>query len=381
MKLLMLNYEFPPLGGGAGQAHLALCRALAVEPTLDVDVVTSGQESGIHIEDLSQSMRIHRVGIPKQSLHRWKRSEVLCWLWRAQRYYRRLLKQNDYQLVHAFFAFPSAWLCYRSRHQLPYLVSLRGSDVPGQNARLQLEYKILGPLVFKPIWQQATQLVACSEGLRQRAHRFMPGADIAVIPNGVDLDRFAPAVASPTRTSLGLITVGRLSCTKRVDWLIDAVSRLIEQEHSVHLTVVGDGALYEPLREQTQRLGLAAHVTFTGRQDGKQLPALYQQNDVYFSASMQEGMSNAMLEAMASGLPIVTTTCEGVVELVDGNGIVVEDESVAGLTAAIRQLIQDPRQRQSMARLARERAKQFRWEVSARQYLQCYQLILKGDQA
>ena len=77
--------------------------------------------------------------------------------------------------------------------RLPYIISLRGSDVPGANARLKLDYKILGPLVFKPIWQKASALVACSEGLKARALQFLPSAQIEVIPNGVDLERFHPA--------------------------------------------------------------------------------------------------------------------------------------------------------------------------------------------
>ena len=144
------------------------------------------------METFSKAIRIHKVGIHKKHLHFWRRSEVLEWLRKAKGPYRRLLRENAYNLVHAFFGFPTGWLCYRTAGRIPYMISLRGSDVPGDNARLQLEYKILGPLVFRPIWKHAAALVACSEGLKARALRFLPSARIEVIPNGVDLERFQP---------------------------------------------------------------------------------------------------------------------------------------------------------------------------------------------
>ncbi|WP_449191887.1 glycosyltransferase, partial [Thauera sp.] len=192
MKLLMLNYEFPPIWGGGGQAHRALLTEFAGRRDLVVDVLTSAPSPGFSTEPFADNIRIHRVGIHKGHLHFWRRSEVLAWLLKARSHYHRLLRETAYDLAHAFFAFPTAWLCYRTAGQLPYAILVRGSDVPGGNARLQWDYKLLGPLVFKPIWQQASALVACSEGLRQRALRFLPSAQIDVIPNGVDLERFTP---------------------------------------------------------------------------------------------------------------------------------------------------------------------------------------------
>ncbi|RPJ20539.1 MAG: hypothetical protein EHM35_19340, partial [Planctomycetaceae bacterium] len=169
MNILMLNYEFPPIGGGGGQAHLALLHQYAGRGDLRVDVLTSAPKPGLAAERLSDNVMIHRVGIRKKDLHVWRRSEVIAWLIKAGSVYRGLIRKNDYNLAHAFFGFPTGWLCYRTAKRLPYIISLRGSDVPGANARLKLDYKILGPLVFKPIWQKASALVACSEGLKARA--------------------------------------------------------------------------------------------------------------------------------------------------------------------------------------------------------------------
>ncbi len=372
MKILMLNYEFPPLGGGGGQAHLALLQQYAGRQDLDVEVLTSAPQPGVATEEFARNVRIHKVGIHKKDLHLWRRSEIIAWLAKAGSFYRGLLEESRYDLVHAFFGFPTGWLCYRTAKRLPYIISLRGSDVPGANARLKLDYKILGPLVFKPIWQKASALVACSEGLKARALQFLPSAQIQVIPNGVDLQRFHPAKATKDSGELRMITVGRLSVTKRLPLLLEAVEVLYRQGGKAYLTVVGGGALEAELRRSLAEQYLRGAVTLLGRRDGSEMPDLYRQHDIFVSASMQEGMSNAMLEAMASGLPIVTTRCEGVDELIADNGVVVDDPRPEALAAAIQRLADDPATRQAMSIAARTKAESFGWDKVADAYLQLY---------
>jgi glycosyltransferase involved in cell wall biosynthesis len=314
-------------------------------------------------------------------LHLWRRSEVLAWLRRAKAPYRQLLHEQTYDLVHAFFGFPTGWLCYRTARRVPYIISLRGSDVPGSNARLQLEYKLLGPLVFKPIWKKAAALVACSEGLKARALQFLPSASIKVIPNGVDLERFHPAPASSEELGtkarpVKLLTVGRLSVTKRLDLLIAAVDRLRGEGAEVKLDIIGGGALESELRQRLDRRNLRGAVTLAGRHGAQEMPEIYRRHDVFVSASSQEGMSNAMLEAMASGLPIVATRCEGLDELITDNGLVVEDATVESLSEAIGTLVKDRAARETMAAAARQQAGRFTWGAVAERYLELYERVV-----
>ncbi len=368
----MLNYEFPPIGGGGGQAHRALLQEYAGRSDLEVDVLTSAPRSGVFMERMADNVLIFKMGIRKKNLHLWRRREVVEWLLKAGECHRRLVKSGDYDLVHAFFGFPTGWLCYRTARRVPYIVSLRGSDVPGPNARLKLEYKILGPLVFKPIWRQASALVACSEGLKSRALRFLPSAGIEVIPNGVDLECFHPAHDASAPDVLRLLTVGRLSMTKRLPLLVETVELVRGQGWDARLTIVGGGALESSLQRLVSERNLQDVVTLTGRQEGESMPEIYRQHDVFVSASIQEGMSNAMLEAMASGLPIVTTRCEGVDELISNNGIVVDAPNPAALAAAVRRLADDRQVLRAMSQSARKKAESFSWAAAAESYLQLY---------
>jgi L-malate glycosyltransferase len=375
MKVLMLNYEFPPIGGGAGKAHLAILKQYAGKGDLQVDVLASAPTPGFAVQKLSENITLYTVGVHKKNLHYWRKIEVVEWIARATPFYRRLLKENQYDLVHAFFGLPTGWLCYRTANRLPYIISLRGSDVPGGHARLQFEYKLLGPLL-KRIWTGASALVACSNGLKNRALKFLPSANIDVIPNGIDLDKFHPVSNRELSGELKLLTVGRLSVTKRFEMLVEAVEILSKQGKNVRLIISGGGGLFDELETLVEQKKLTGIINLTGRIESEKMPDVYRQHDMFVSASMQEGMSNAMLEAMASGLPIVTTRCEGVEELISDNGIVVGTDSAESLAEAIIKLADNQQQYNMMCIAARHQAGKFGWDRVADGYIKLYQRVL-----
>jgi len=374
LNLLMLNYEFPPIGGGAGKAHLCQLKEYTKTNELKIDVLTAAPKPGFTKEQFSDNITIYKVGLHKKNLHFWRKIEVLEWLFKAQYHYRKMLRENNYDLAHAFFGFPTAYLCLRSANKLPYIISLRGSDVPGKHARLKLDYKILAP-VFKAIWKKASALVACSQGLKDRAQQFMPSAAIDVITNGIDLDMFHPAQNDKAQQELKLLTVGRLSVTKRFEMLIDAVEILHKAGRNLHLTIAGGGAMLDGLKQIVSQKNLSNIIDVKGRIEFDLMPDLYRQNDIFVSASMQEGMSNAMLEAMASGLPIITTRCEGVDELIADNGIVVEQARPDAIADEIQKLADDKNGYELMCKAAGKKAEQFGWDNIAQQYLRYYRNI------
>lgn len=376
MKLLMLNYEFPPIGGGGGLANWNLIRCLAGKEDLRIDLVTSAPARGLALEVFADNITIHRIGIDKVSLHHWKRSEAIKWLQLAGRYYRKIISGGNYDLVHAFFAFPTGYLCWRTWRKLRYLLSLRGSDVPGPHARLRLDYIILAPLM-RAIWSRASGIVACSQGLKERALRFLPSVKIEVIPNGVDPDRFYPAArALPDRPIL-LLTVGRLSVTKRIELLIKAIAILRQAGLDARLTIVGAGPMEYVLRRMVEDMRLSGVVILKGLVTPEDMPGVYRDHHIFVTATSQEGMSNAMLEAMASGLPVITTDCEGVDELIVDNGLVVPEPTPEAFAKNILMLANNKQMVLQMSRAGRERALMFCWDRIAQQYLDLYARIMR----
>ncbi|HUT29816.1 MAG TPA: glycosyltransferase family 4 protein [Sedimentisphaerales bacterium] len=371
----MLNYEFPPIGGGAGHAHLCLLKEYAGNDQLTIDVLTSAPEPGFYKENFSENITIYKVGLHKKSLHFWRKVEVIEWLVKAGFHYRKLLRENRYDLAHAFFGFPTGWLCYRSANGLPYMISLRGSDVPGYNIRLGLDYKLLAGL-FRRIWAGASAIVANSKGLRDLALDFMPALKIKVIPNGIDIEKFRPPEEQILKEPIQLLTVCRLISRKRIDLLIRAAARAKELNLDIQLNIVGEGNLMEPLRRLANELELTDNVVFMGRVPPEQMPNVYRDNDLFVMSSAHEGMSNAMLEAMASGLPIITTQCEGVEELIGDNGIVVQEAHAEAIAEAVMQLADDRQGYKKMSASARSRAERFSWKSVAESYLSIYDAVL-----
>ncbi len=377
MNVLMLNYEFPPIGGGAGKAHLCMLKEFAGNNSLAIDVLTSAPQPGFNVEDFSDNITIYKVGVHKNNLHFWRKTEVIEWLIKAQLHYRKLLRENNYDLVHAFFGFPTGWLCYRTAGKLPYIISLRGSDVPGYNIRLSLDYKLMSGL-FRKIWSSAAVVVANSIGLRNLALEFMPGLDIRIIPNGIDTEKFHPSKKQSFTKPIQVLMVGRLISRKRIDLLLAAVGRTKELGLDIQLNIAGEGNLMRPLQKLANELNVADRVSFMGRVPAERMPQLYRDNDIFVMSSDHEGMSNAMLEAMASGLPIITTRCEGVEELMVDNGIIVEHPDPKDIAAAIRTLSQDRQAYNSFSAASRKQAASFTWFSVTDQYIELYKKVINN---
>ncbi len=371
----MLNYEFPPIGGGAANAHLCLLKEYTAYSQLKVDVLTSAAKPGFTMCHFSSNITIYKVGIHKKSLHYWRRIEVIEWLLKANFHYRKLLLNNKYDLVHAFFGFPSGWFCCRSVNKLPYIISLRGSDVPGYNVRLGLDYKLMAGL-FRKIWSSASIIVANSQGLRKLASDFMQGLGIRVITNGIDTETFHPPEERSLTKPLQALTVCRLISRKRIDLLISAVAQAKVLGLDMQLNIAGDGNLLSRLRKTAEELNIADRVTFMGRVSADRMPQLYREHHIFVMSSAHEGMSNAMLEAMASGLPIITTRCEGVEELITDNGLVVNKAKPEEIAKAIKKLADDQETYSKMSTSARRQAERFSWTKVADEYLDCYNRVI-----
>lgn len=164
---------------------------------------------------------------------------------------------------------------------------------------------------------------------------------------GVDTVRFRPAstrvdrdVAAPLR----VLTVGRLVPVKGMPLLVDAVAALVHRGFPVALTVVGAGPLLEPLREDVRARGLDDVVRLLGPVSQDELPALYREADVFCLPSFNEGIPVVLMEAMATGLPVVTTAITGIPELVvhHRTGLLVTPGRADLLAAALAELARDP---------------------------------------
>src|SRR3990172_543670 len=190
-RVLLLNYEYPPLGGGGANATFYLLKEFA-GLDVDIDLVTTSAAAEFELDRLSDRVFIHKLPIKKASPHYWTQKEVAATFLASLRYANRLVEAKEFDLCHAFFTIPGGAIAYRLRRRLPYIVSLRGSDVPGFNPRFSRQYLFLQP-VIRRIWAAASLVVANSSGLKELALKTKPDQSIEVIANGVDGEEFSPA--------------------------------------------------------------------------------------------------------------------------------------------------------------------------------------------
>lgn len=360
MHILMLNYEFPPIGGGAANANSYLLREYAERGDVTVDLVTASPDE-YRVESLGDGITIYRLDVSKDEIHYWTQREILSYSWRAYRKCRELAADRGYDLVHAWFGVPSgviAWLLGES-----YIVALRGSDVPGYNDRFAVQYAALKPLIRR-VWRAAEAVVANSRGLRDLALETRQ-MQIGIIPNGVDVDEFEPEY--PDRDRLRVLCVSRLVERKGVRHLVEATSR-----SEFDLTIVGEGKRLSDLRALTRQLGSEDRVTFEGYVPHDEISEYYEDADVFVLPSFNEGMSNTVLEAMAAGLPVVTTDTGGTAELLDGNGYVVPAGDPEAIAEVLSIYATDPDRQRKHGLRSRAIAETMDWTRVADQYQELY---------
>ena len=258
-------------------------------------------------------------------------------------------------------------------------------DIDGTNKKYKLMRKALRPLVHR--------YIAVSQDLAQWLAQVVgvPAAKIIQIYNGVDQQVFAPgSVEASARADFMaddiqvIGTVGRLAEVKDQRTLIDAFSLLVQgnsTEKHLRLIIVGDGPMYQSLCDRITELGLREYVWMPG--DREDIPDLLRMMDVFVLPSLGEGISNTLLEAMATGLPLVATHVGGNPELIDEgvNGCLVPVGDAAALAKHLKDILTEPQTLIAFGENSLNKAKQgFDWGRTVEQYLAVYdQLLGRAD--
>lgn len=181
---------------------------------------------------------------------------------------------------------------------------------------------------------------------------------------------------------MNILTVGRLIERKGHRYLLHAGARLRERGYeSFQLTFTGTGDSYDDLKLLCRELDLEDYVHFAGYVTREEVIACYENADVFALPSFNEGMSIALLEAVAAGLPVVVTDTGGTAEVVRGNGIVVPWADAPALADALARLIDSPRLREEMGSRSEGLAREFSWEEVSMQYLAVCKHALAREQA
>jgi len=393
LKILLLNSEYPPIGGGAGNATANLARELSGLGH-EVTVVTTRYGSFLHDEwqagAAGSRFRLYRVPALRRRMERSGALEQAIFILGATWGTVGLMRRWKPDAMIAFFGVPSGMVVFLLQlwyRNIPYIVSLRGGDVPGfRPYDFALYHRIIAP-ILRLVWHRAAAVVANSQGLRALALAFDRKTPIQIIPNGVDIQRFAPETHARQWQPPRLLFVGRVVYQKGLDLLLEALAGL--KSEPWQLTVVGDGSQRKPLQDQAQQLGIADRIQFAGWLSSEQLIPLYQQANLFVFPSRHEGMPNAVLEAMACGLPVIATKIAGNEELIvsggeaiSATGILVPPEDVSALRTALEKILTNAALRMEMGNAAWQRVGQeYQWRGVAEKYVALLRPEITGSRS
>jgi glycosyltransferase involved in cell wall biosynthesis len=353
MRLGMVGPLPPPSGGMAMQLQ-QLARLLAGEG-VQVEVVQTN-------EPYRPRFIRHVKGLRALFL-------LLPYLWRVWRLAGRVevihLMANSgwsWQL----YAAPVLWIA--GFRKTPVIVNYRGGA-----AR---EYLAASLRRVKPSLDKASSLVVPSGFLRQVFIDF--GFESKVIPNIIDPKTFYPA-SGPAAPGIGrplytLVITRNLEAIYGLETAIRAVALVREQIADIRLEIAGSGPLRAELEQLAESLGLGETVIFLGRLGRAEIVDLYHNADAMLNPSRVDNMPNSVLEAMACGLPVISTNVGGVPYIVrDGQtGLLVEPDNAPQMAQAILSLHNDATMRESLARNGLREVAQYYWNEVKPQWLALY---------
>jgi glycosyltransferase involved in cell wall biosynthesis len=352
VDVLVLS-SFPPgVGGGEMQSREQLIRM--VERGRKVHVIDLMPRYEGRATDEDGGIIIHRVRTPRAPIVRAiaYHATIASLVWRFGR------RARVAQINHLGTGMIGG-ASLLAALGVPRVLVIWGSAAPG-----------IGP--FGPGWRnrasrwlarrQTSVVSLSSETFRNLVADGFATARVRFIPNGVDTERFRPRSAGdpPGRPPAGwptggpvVVTVGRLVPAKGLDVLLEAWRGVAGALPGARLVLVGDGPLRGECESTSRRFGLDGSVCLLGtRQD---VPEILRNADVYVSSSRTEGMSNALLEALSSGLPLVATRVGGAGDTVDDgvSGVLVPPGDAGALGSALRDVLASPEKRRAMGAASR----------------------------
>ena len=368
MRILVLNYEFPPLGGGASPVSYELAREL-VQRGNNVDVVTMAF-SGLPAFEIKDGINIHRVKCLRRYKEICRTHEMLTYVLSAKAFLKKHMQDNSYDICHCHFIIPTGivarWL--KKKYDLPYMITAHGSDVPGYNPdRFQLAHKFTRPLLGL-ICRDSAALTTPSQYLADLIRQQIGLQHIQVVPNGST--NFYREGISKEKI---IVSSGRLLKRKGFHLLIKCFDEL--KPEGWRLYIVGDGPFGGELKNLTKN----PNIIFTGWLDNAsdEYVELMNRASIFALLSSQESQGIVYLEAMSCGCAILasdTTACRETVS--EDVGFRVSLEQPRQIRGRLEALIENEGKRRSFMGKSRERyLRNFQYSQIASSYMNLFDRV------
>ncbi|GAB7386690.1 glycosyltransferase [Bacillaceae bacterium] len=274
----------------------------------------------------------------------------------------RFLRRKKTALIHAYFGRAGIrMLPHKRRAKIPMVTSFHGVDVSARVRNKRYRARL------RKLFRHGELFFTVSRRMKRKLIRLgCPARKIRVVKTGIDLKKFPFKYRKPPkRKKLRILSVGRLIPKKGMDDLIRAFAIVHKKYPNTELVIVGDGKKKKKLKKLIRKLGLSQAVKLKGEMTHNEVRKEYRRAHLFCLASKtgpdgdQEGIPNALVEAMASGLPVVATRHSGIPELVihKKTGLLAEPGNAKDLADKIKKLLKKPHLWRKFAKKARERVK------------------------
>lgn len=387
LRILLLSWEYPPrVVGGLANHVYELSRALAKEG-INVTVITTGGP-GLAEKEEMDGVKIRRVAPPTLGTPTFAVWALLLNFALLEAANRSIYEEGPFDLIHGHdWLVTLAGKTIKHTYHTPLIATIHATEY-GRNHGLHDPWQHFINDVEWLLGFEAWRVITVSQYMRDEIFRVfhLPPDKVRVIYNGVDPLPFRPqSVDSSFRQRYAapgqkvVFYIGRLVIEKGVQVLLDAAARVLAQRADVKFVIAGTGPMEDELKRQAYNLNISPHVYFTGYVDEETKRKLYHLADVAVFPSLYEPFGIVALEAMAAGVPVVTSNAGGLKEIVEHevDGLRAVTGSGYYLAEAILRLLNDRDLALRLARRARIKVeREFSWTSIARSTIAVYEEVL-----
>ncbi len=309
MKILVLNYEYPPLGGGAGVITKHIAEELAALGH-EITVVTTWFKGLKQVED-NGGLKIFRLKSKRKFTYRSGVFEMRSWMRHSKSFLTQYCIDNSFDLCFANFALPGGEvaLYLKKRFDIPYTIISHGHDIPWFFGKEMFWYHFATYFWIKTICKNSFINFMLSQDMKDNIDRFLgeknEGKNV-IISNGCDTGIFKPD-HSKKSTLFKIIFVGRLVNQKDPFTFLKALKLLSDHNIPFVANIIGDGVLRKEMEKYVAENSLHDKINFMGWLAKDKILKEYQSSHVFVQSSLYEAMSVAIMEALACGNYAIST--------------------------------------------------------------------------
>lgn len=310
LHILILNYEYPPLGGGAGivTKHLAEEFAKAGNKVSIVSTWFAGEIA----YSTHQNITIIRLKSKRKNTYQSNPIEMLDWIIKSKKYlFKSLKKENNIDVCLANFALPGGEVAQylKSKFNIPYIILSHGHDIPWAFPKKMFFWHLISYFKIKNICTKSEYNILLSEEIKKMADNLIPKniEKNRIFYNGLYVDEIKKILFDE---QLKIIFVGRLVAQKNPMLFLEIIKQLQIEKIPYEAKILGDGELREKMQDFVSKNNIQ-NITFYGKVSHAEVLTALDDANLLISTSASEGMSLAILEAISSGVYVIASAVSG----------------------------------------------------------------------